>query len=77
MAQEASGEELAKKSRNPVGDIISLPLENNIYFDVGQAEEWAKRAVCKARVSGQTRKTELDKQVHSALDLYGGAAIQH
>ena len=28
-------EDLAKKSQNPVGDIISLPFENNTSFGVG------------------------------------------
>jgi hypothetical protein len=28
-------QELAKKSQNPVGNIISLPIENNLYFDAG------------------------------------------
>ena len=32
-ADDAADVELAKKSQNPVGDLISLPFENN--FDVG------------------------------------------
>ena len=31
-----STEDMAKKSQNPVGDIISLPLENNLAFGVGE-----------------------------------------
>jgi hypothetical protein len=27
--------ELAKQSQNPVANIISLPFENNAFFDVG------------------------------------------
>jgi len=34
-------EDLAKKSQNPIGNMISLPMQNNTYFDVGPAEEWA------------------------------------
>lgn len=30
-----SASELAKKTQNPVADLISLPLQNNINFDVG------------------------------------------
>ena len=30
---------LAKKSQNPVAAIISVPFENNSYFDVGPSEE--------------------------------------
>ena len=33
-AQEEEGA-LAKQSQNPVGNLISLPFENNTYFDVG------------------------------------------
>lgn len=33
--EEAADEALAKKSQNPVGDLISLPFENNTLFDVG------------------------------------------
>jgi len=33
LADDAS--ELAKQSQNPVADIISIPFENNAYFDVG------------------------------------------
>ncbi len=34
-------EEMAKKSQNPVAAIISVPFENNLYFDVGPSEESA------------------------------------
>ena len=30
---------LATKSQTPVGDIISIPMENNTYFEMGTAEE--------------------------------------
>lgn len=40
-AQESDGAGLAAQSQNPVADIVSLPFENNTYFDVGPAEEWA------------------------------------
>ena len=33
-----SDEDLAKKSQNPVGDIISLPFENNLAFGVGDKD---------------------------------------
>ena len=33
--------ELAKQSQNPVASIISIPFENNLYFDVGPSEEMA------------------------------------
>jgi hypothetical protein len=39
QGSDASG--LAAQSQNPVADIVSLPLENNTYFDVGPAGEWA------------------------------------
>jgi hypothetical protein len=40
-AKDNSNGSLAAKSQNPVGDIISLPVENNTYFGVGPAEDWA------------------------------------
>ena len=35
---EADETELAKASQNPVGDLISLPFQNNMNFDVGAAD---------------------------------------
>jgi len=35
FGQEAGEGELAKASQNPVGDLISLPFQNNTNFDVG------------------------------------------
>ena len=35
FSQEASEGELAKATQNPVGDLISLPFQNNTNFDVG------------------------------------------
>ena len=32
---------LAKQSQNPIGNMISLPMQNNTYFDVGPSDEWA------------------------------------
>ena len=34
-AQEESAEELAKKTQNPVADLISVPLQNNFNFGAG------------------------------------------
>jgi hypothetical protein len=34
-------QELAKKSQNPIGNMISLPMQNNTYFEVGPSDEWA------------------------------------
>lgn len=34
-------EDLAKASQNPIGNMISLPMQNNTYFNVGPSEEWA------------------------------------
>lgn len=34
-------QDLAKKSQNPIGNMISLPLQNNTYFNVGPSNEWA------------------------------------
>ncbi len=34
-------QDLAKQSQNPIGNMISLPMQNNTYFDVGPSEEWA------------------------------------
>jgi len=43
----SSDSSLAAKSQNPVGDIISIPMENNTYFEVGPAEEWANALLLK------------------------------
>ena len=40
-ASEMDQADLAKKSQNPIGNMISLPLQNNTYFDVGPGDEWA------------------------------------
>jgi hypothetical protein len=34
-AAEHDATELAKQTQNPVADLISLPLQNNTYFEVG------------------------------------------
>jgi len=34
-------QDLAKQSQNPIGNMISLPMQNNTYFGVGPDEEWA------------------------------------
>jgi len=34
-------DDLAKQSQNPIGNMISLPMQNNTYFGVGPSEEWA------------------------------------
>jgi hypothetical protein len=34
-------DDLAKQSQNPVGNVVSVPLQNTTYFGVGPAEEWA------------------------------------
>jgi len=34
-------QDLAKQSQNPIGNMISLPMQNNTYFNVGPSEEWA------------------------------------
>ena len=34
-------QDLAKQSQNPIGNMISLPMQNNTYFGVGPAEECA------------------------------------
>lgn len=34
-------DDLAKQSQNPVAKLISVPFENNTYFEVGPNEEWA------------------------------------
>jgi len=34
-------QDLAKQSQNPIGNMISLPMQNNTYFGVGPSEEWA------------------------------------
>ena len=36
--QEASEKELAKKTQNPVSDLISLPFQNNTNFNIGPLE---------------------------------------
>jgi hypothetical protein len=35
LSQEPSAEELAKKTQNPVADLISVPLQNNFNFGAG------------------------------------------
>jgi len=40
-AQVSADQDLAKQSQNPIGNMISLPMQNNTYFDVGPSEEWA------------------------------------
>jgi hypothetical protein len=37
--QVTADQNLAKQSQNPVGNIISLPVENNLYFDVGPTDK--------------------------------------
>lgn len=37
--QEASDSDLAKKTQNPISDLISLPFQNNTNFDVGPGED--------------------------------------
>jgi hypothetical protein len=34
-------EDLAKESQNPIGNMISLPMQNNTYSGVGPDEQWA------------------------------------
>lgn len=36
-----ASDDLAKKSQNPIGNMISLPMQNNTYVDVGPGEEYA------------------------------------
>jgi len=33
------GDDLAKQSQNPLGTVISLPFENNLFFDLGPSEK--------------------------------------
>jgi len=33
------GDDLAKQSQNPLGTVISLPFENNLFFDIGPSEK--------------------------------------
>ena len=33
-------DDLARQSQNPIGNMISLPMQNNTYFGVGPSEEW-------------------------------------
>ena len=41
FACPVSADDLAKQSQNPIGNMISLPMQNNTYFDVGPSDEWA------------------------------------
>ena len=41
LASAYADEDLAKQSQNPIGNMISLPMQNNTYFGVGPSEEWA------------------------------------
>jgi len=38
-SSESSDTELAKKTQNPVADLISVPLQNNFNFNVGQGND--------------------------------------
>ncbi|PQP34228.1 hypothetical protein C6A37_08875, partial [Desulfobacteraceae bacterium SEEP-SAG9] len=37
----SADQDLAKQSQNPIGNMISLPMQNNTYFDVGPSDGWA------------------------------------
>lgn len=41
VASAYANEDLAKQSQNPIGNMISLPMQNNTYFGVGPSEDWA------------------------------------
>ncbi|MBW2243302.1 MAG: neuromedin U [Deltaproteobacteria bacterium] len=41
VAAEPSEEELAKRSQNPVANMISVPFENSLHFDVGPTDKLA------------------------------------
>jgi len=45
--QDASSSDLAKQSQNPVANMISLPFENNTFFDVGPTEKLANALLVK------------------------------
>ncbi len=48
MTQAVSAQEdLAKKSQNPVGDMISLPFENNTYFGIGPNDTMSNALLAK------------------------------
>jgi len=38
-ASAEGGDDLAKQSQNPLGTVISLPFENNLFFDIGPSEK--------------------------------------
>src|SRR5262245_26758631 len=40
-ASDTSEEELAKKTQNPVADLISVPFQNNFNFNTGPREKTA------------------------------------
>jgi hypothetical protein len=59
-SQASDDQEMAKKSQNPVANIISVPFENNLYFDVGPSEEVANVLNIKPVVPvGLTKKINL------------------
>jgi hypothetical protein len=39
VATASEEEELARQSQNPIANLISLPFQNNINFDVGPKEK--------------------------------------
>jgi hypothetical protein len=41
VSSALADQDLGKQSQNPIGNMISLPMQNNTYFGVGPAEEWA------------------------------------
>jgi len=46
-ALSGSEADLAKQSQNPVANLISIPMGNNEYFDVGPTEEMAYVTIIK------------------------------
>ena len=59
VAAQASDEELAKKSQNPVANMISVPFENNLHFDVGPTDKLANVLTAKPVVPVQLGKFNL------------------
>jgi hypothetical protein len=43
--QAASDSDLAKQAQNPVADLVSVPMENNLYFDVGPSGGHARTTI--------------------------------
>ena len=53
-AHAQQGEDLREAAQNPIGDLISLPFQNNTNFDIGRHRQHAERPQYSAGLSSST-----------------------